>query len=213
MADQIHPTAGGHRMATCTQCQLRFPMGQLDSLPGCPHCGAALQMGEEYYSPEPADSPPSAREVVAVLDNVRSLMNVGVIFRTSDALGVKHLYLTGITPPGDHPKMARTALGSQETVGWSHHKHGPSLIGELKSDGWAIWAVEATPTAQQVAAITEPGQDIPHRIAMVVGHEVGGIDPDILAEADRHVMLPLRGIKRSVNVSTAFSMVAHQLTH
>lgn len=213
MAELQHPTAGGHRMATCTQCQLRFPMGQLDSLPGCPHCGGVLELGPEHFSPEPAHSPAPVREVVAVLDNVRSLMNVGVIFRTSDALGIKHLYLTGITPPGDHPKMARTALGSQETVGWSHHKHGPWLIDTLKAEGWAIWAVEATPSATQVAAITAPGEDVPERIAIVVGHEVGGIDPDILAAADRHVMLPLRGIKRSVNVSTAFSMVAHQLTH
>lgn len=153
-------------------------------------------------------------EVVAVVDNVRSVRNVGAMLRTADAMGVAHLHLGGITPPGDHDQIDKTALGAQHAVAWSSHPDTVAIVTALQGQGWQIWALEDGPRAQSLAAASADLHSFarPAGIAMVVGHEVAGVDPAILAMADRRIVIPMRGTKDSLNVATAFGIAAYALT-
>ncbi len=161
---------------------------------------------------EPHDQAAPTVEVVALLDNIRSARNVGAMLRTSDAMGIGHLHLAGFTSPGDHPGVAKTALGAQDTVAWSSHPDGAAHARRLQVDGWEVWALEEGAGGQSLTAACASLAGRSARIVVVVGHEVAGIDPAILAMADRRVAIPMRGTKRSLNVATAFGIAAYSVT-
>lgn len=214
------------------QCRLRFPMPtDHAAAAGCPRCqGPLADRGLAWQATAPpsgtAASTPSradvateagdgARpgvEVAALLDNVRSARNVGAMLRTADAMGVSHLHLAGITSPAHHPGVAKTALGAQHAVAWSSHLDGPAHALRLQTDGWEIWAMEEGAGGHSLAAACSSLDGRSARIVLVVGHEVAGIDPAILAVADRRVAIPMRGTKRSLNVATAFGIAAYTVT-
>lgn len=151
---------------------------------------------------------PAKRNVVAVLDNIRSIQNVGGIFRSADGAGITHLYLCGITAQPTHPKIPKVALGSEKSVAWSYHINALELVRDLQAQGLSIWALEGGERAQN---LTESVCD-EETIALVVGNEVTGVDLDILELADRVVALPMRGVKASLNVATAFGIAAYYLS-
>lgn len=144
--------------------------------------------------------------IVAVLDNVRSLYNVGSIFRTSDALGIKKLYLCGITGTPTHPRLAKTALAALEAVPWEHKESAVETVRALKKQGYTIVALERT---QQ----SEPIRPIAHRpLALVVGHEREGTEEEILQLSDTVMEIPMRGVGRSMNVAVAFGIASYLIT-
>lgn len=161
----------------------------------------------DVAAPDPVIPPPTARTswpIEALLDNIRSLFNVGSIFRSSDGAGLRHLHLCGITPTPDNPKLIKTALGAEQAVGWSYHTNSLDAIAQARAAGYAIWALEEHPQAESlftVAPIAQP-------LLLVVGSEVIGVDPAILAACDQIVAIPMQGIKRSLNVATAFGVAA-----
>lgn len=168
---------------------------------------AVLQHGSEFV-PDQHNTAPTAH-VVALLDNVRSLRNVGAIFRTSDASGIRHLYLCGITATPEHPKLAKTALGAEKVVAWTHYRNALDAIVVLKEKGYQIWVVEGGVSAESLFQI----KDRPTTpIAIIFGSETAGVDPAISAQADRIIAIPMRGIKQSLNVATAFGITAYALT-
>ncbi len=190
-------------------CQFRFP-AETDNVraKNCPVCGTrtTLTTTETVRTlPKLATSPPLP--LVGILDNVRSLLNVGTIFRSSDGVGVQHLYLCGITATPDNPKLAKSALGTEDTLAWSHHPNSLSVAQTLKSEGYQLWALEDGETAISAATIGRMQIDTP--IALIVGHERSGVDPALLTLCDQHIFLPMNGIKRSLNVATAFTTVAY----
>lgn len=208
------PGEASHEMRECTDpgCRLRFPAAvRHPAADRCPRCGATTAAGDPVPNlpPSSAGALPGPR-VAGLLDNVRSVLNVGAMFRTADAAGLEHLHLCGITAPGDHDGIDKTALGAQHAVPWTHHRHGPDAVDALAADGWAVWVLEAGPTAQSSIG-PHPDGSWPRRVVVVVGHEVSGIDPAILARADRVVGLPMHGTKRSLNVATAFGIVVYGL--
>ena len=150
--------------------------------------------------------------IVGVLDNIRSLYNVGSIFRTADAFNLKHLYLCGMTgSPGDEQvkqKIAKTALGANETVPWTHYLNTVEAIQKLKQQGLTILALEQTPTAISLFEY-QPEQST--SIALIVGHELYGIHQDVLDLADQHLMIPMLGQKESLNVAVAFGIATAHL--
>lgn len=174
--------------------------------------------------------------MVAILNNIRSLHNVGSIFRTADAAGVEKLYLCGITPaPVDsfgqiRPQLAKVSLGAEKTVPWDASSRSAQgtlkLIDRLKKEGYKIFAVEQSkksiPYYKLSGAWTRP-----HRLALIVGNEVRGLSPAILKKADKILEIPMRGAmvrqahhprheghgKESLNVSVAFGIVVFQLLH
>jgi 23S rRNA (guanosine2251-2'-O)-methyltransferase len=144
--------------------------------------------------------------VSVVLDNVRSLYNVGAFFRTADAVRLEKLHLCGIT--GRPPKRAitKTALGAEETVAWAHTWEAVPLLEEMRRRGYEIAAVE---TAVHAVDLFDWAPGFP--VCLVFGHEVEGIRPEVSSLADTHVRIPMLGSKHSLNVATAGGVVIYEL--
>ena len=144
--------------------------------------------------------------VAILLDNVRSLYNVGSFFRTADAAGIEKLYLCGIT--GTPPKRAisKTALGSEETVRWEHAWEPMPVLQALRARNYEIAAIE---TSVHAVDLFEWQPRFP--VCLLFGHEVEGIRPELSALADAHVRIPMLGGKHSLNVATAGGVVAYEL--
>lgn len=152
---------------------------------------------------------------IVVAHNVRSILNVGALFRTADALGFGAVYLCGYTPgPDTHPeKMAKTALGAQESVAW-HRWAGEleELTRELRAHGYAVVALE-----QHESAVDVHDAHIDAPFALVVGNEVMGLDVTSHTTShnifDEIVHIPMQGKKESLNVAIAFGIAGYQLLH
>ncbi len=144
--------------------------------------------------------------VTVLLDNVRSLYNVGAFFRTADAANLETLYLCGIT--GRPPKrgISKTALGAEETVPWEHRWDTVPLAAELRGRGYELAAVETTVGAVDLFDWTPR-----FPVCVLFGHEVDGLAPELSALCDTHVRIPMLGRKHSLNVATAGGIVIYEL--
>jgi tRNA G18 (ribose-2'-O)-methylase SpoU len=148
------------------------------------------------------------RRIVAILNDIRSLHNVGSMFRTADAAAVAHMYLCGYTSsPVDRfgrkrKEIAKTALGAEESIPWSVHPDLAPLLSELKKEGYQIVMLESG--SEKGSPYDEVVYD--KNVALVVGNEVEGIPKNILSQADVVVEIPLLGGKESLNVSVAFGI-------
>jgi tRNA G18 (ribose-2'-O)-methylase SpoU len=146
-----------------------------------------------------------------LLDNIRSVLNVGSMFRTADGAGIQHVHLCGITPTPDNRKLAKTALGAEDHVPWTHHNDGTAAAALLKDLGFQLWALEGGPGAEFLFdVVTEP---LEGPLVLVVGNEVSGIDPGILAHCHRILQIPMMGVKNSLNVAVAFGIAAYALQY
>lgn len=157
----------------------------------------------------PRAANPPGPEGAALLDNIRSSYNVGSMFRTADGAGLSCLHLAGTTPTPEHHGVAKTSLGAEFSVPWEYHRNGLEAAQQLKDAGYQLWALEV---GSQSVPLFEalPAPDNPP-ILLVVGNEVAGIDPGILAICDRFIWIPMQGFKRSLNVATAFGIAAYHL--
>lgn len=157
-------------------------------------------------------SPSAAREadphpVSVVVHNVRSIYNVGSIFRTSDAARIEHLYLTGYTGTPEHKQLHKTALGAQDVIPWSKHEAPYAVLDDLRSAGYTIGVLEITDAPTHPAAVDADA----FPLALIVGNEVDGIDDYIVERADVALELPQYGAKQSLNVSVAYGMAVSHL--
>lgn len=140
--------------------------------------------------------------IIIVLDNIRSLSNVGAFFRTADAFRIEALYLCGITACPPHREIHKTALGADETVKWRYFETTEAACQQLKADGYGIFAVE------QIEG-SVPLQDFvfePHT-AYILGNEVEGVGEEALPFCDGAIELPQEGTKHSLNVSVCAGIV------
>lgn len=158
---------------------------------------------------------PSGPEVEALLDNIRSTFNVGAMFRTADGAGIRRLHLCGITSRPDNPKVAsriaKTALGAEQTVPWQAHNNILDAAQDLKAGGMRLWALEGGPRAE---SLFSSAGDLPGApILLVVGNELSGVDPEVLDLCERVVAIPMQGYKRSLNVAIAFGVAAYFLRY
>lgn len=144
--------------------------------------------------------------VAVLLDNVRSMYNVGSFFRTADAAAAAALYLTGITAYPPKSGIRKTALGAEETVRWEHVREPEPLLDRLRAQGYQIAAVETTPHAVD---LFDWNPAFP--VCIVFGHEVDGIRPEVSAQCDVHIRIPMLGRKHSLNVATAGGVVLFEL--
>lgn len=151
-----------------------------------------------------------------ILHNIRSLHNVGSIFRTADAVGIDKIYLCGYTPtPEDEyglPRgpLTKTALGAEHTVAWEKRVSTTRLINELKREGKKIYAVEQSKQSTSFDKIHLSKLALA-KATLVMGNEVKGLPPSILKQADKILEIPMFGKKESLNVSVAFGIVAYGL--
>lgn len=142
--------------------------------------------------------------LVVVLDEVRSLHNIGSVFRTSDAFLVNGIYLCGITATPPHPEMHKTALGAEDTVDWIYRKHTLDAVKELHEQGYTVLAIE------QVEGSTMLGDlqlDQEKKYAIVMGNEVKGVQQEVVDACDGCIEIPQYGTKHSLNVSVTTGIV------
>ena len=144
-----------------------------------------------------------------LLDNIRSLNNVGSAFRTADAFLLHKIYLTGITGTPPNREINKTALGATETVDWEHAHDGVALVQQLKSEGWIIIAVEQ---ADQSINLLEFDPKTNKNYCFVFGNEVTGVAEELIALADAVLEIPQFGTKHSLNVSVAIGVVMWDYT-
>ena len=144
--------------------------------------------------------------VVVLLDNVRSMYNVGAFFRAADGVNLEKLCLCGITAHPPKKAISKTALGAEEVVAWEHDWDAVATAERLRSKGLQITAIETSPEANN---LFEWQPKFP--VCVAFGHEVDGLRPELLDIADAHVRIPMLGKKESLNVATAAGIVLYEL--
>lgn len=141
-----------------------------------------------------------------VLNSIRSLYNVGSLFRTADGIGIEKLWLCGITGYPPQSGIAKTALGAEENVPWDYRKDILSLLRELKGQGYQIVLLE------QIAESIPHDQFKPQSpVCLVVGNEINGISDELLTICDAAVEIDMSGIKNSLNVAVAFGIIGYHI--
>lgn len=161
---------------------------------------------EELLSRQEGSAQSAKLPFVAVLNNIRSLYNVGSIFRTADGAGMEKLYLCGITGIPPAAKISKTALGAEKSVAWEFSKDAISCVRKLKNEGYQIVLLEQT--AQSI-----PFQEFVPKAptALVIGNEISGVSDELLALSDAAVEIEMSGLKISLNVTVAFGVAAYHL--
>jgi len=144
---------------------------------------------------------------VVIIENIRSIHNVGAIFRTADGAGYDQIFCCGFSPDPSDPRIAKVALGAETHIPWKHAEDVLSVIKELKSGGFQIYVLENTPAAEPLFECEIDNADF----ALVFGHEVSGVSAEVLAAADRVFVIPMRGKKESLNVSVAAGIAMYEL--
>jgi len=139
-----------------------------------------------------------------ICDNIRSLENIGSIFRTADALGVDKIFLTGISGQPPQSKISKTALGAENWIPWEYQSQVWQVIDDLKKQGFFIAALEQT---KRSLAYNKFKPKFP--LALVVGNELKGVSSSALKRADRLIYLPMLGKKESLNVAVAFGVAGY----
>lgn len=158
------------------------------------------------------------REIILIAHNLRSCHNVGSLLRTAEGLGVKKVYLTGYTPYPQHEEdtrlphlaaklakqISKTALGAESMVPWQYNENVAAIIDQLKADGFLVAAIE-----QDQQAVRLPEYMPPDKIALLVGREVEGVEPEVLARCNKILEIPMFGKKESFNVVQAAAMALY----
>ncbi len=146
--------------------------------------------------------------VTVVLDNLRSLNNIGSVFRTADAFRVESIHLCGITAKPPHRDIQKTALGATEAVKWEYFPEAVLSVRQLKKEGYQIIVVEQTDGSSSLIDFV-PLPD--HKIAVIFGNEVRGVGQEVLDLADECIEIPQMGTKHSLNVSVSAGIVLWSL--
>ncbi|MCG8343583.1 MAG: RNA methyltransferase [Chlorobiales bacterium] len=164
--------------------------------------------GEEMSRPSVNDYARMEKHPVTVLlHNIRSMYNVGSIFRTGDAAGIEKVIITGYTATPPRKEIEKTALGAQESVEWEYFSHPKDILGKLKDEGVTICGLEITENSMPYTEIG--AENFP--ICLILGNEVEGIDRDVLGFCDYVLEIPQFGTKHSLNVSVAAGIALYEM--
>lgn len=144
--------------------------------------------------------------LTVVLDNVRSLNNIGSVFRTADAFRVEHIALCGITATPPHREIHKTALGAEDSIAWSHHDDTAACVRDLKDRGYTVYAVEIAHDSIKLGTQASSLRSC-SPMAIVLGNEIDGVQEEVMALCDGALEIPQEGTKHSLNVSCAAAIV------
>ena len=139
-----------------------------------------------------------------VLDNIRSLNNVGSVFRTSDAFRVDEILLCGITAQPPHVDIHKTALGAEDSVAWRHFDETIDAVNELKAEGYTVYSIEQ---AENSTSLSDLALDTDKKYAIVMGHEVHGVQQSVIDASNGCIEIPQYGTKHSLNIAVATGIV------
>ena len=143
-----------------------------------------------------------------VMDNIRSMHNVGSVFRTSDGFLIDGICLCGFTPQPPHRDIHKTALGSTETVDWVYYENTVNAVHDLKAKGFKVFAIEQTEGSISLEKFKQIHPEaIAHPMAFIFGNEVDGVDQNVIALCDGVIEIPQWGMKHSLNISVAAAIV------
>ena len=146
--------------------------------------------------------------LIVVLDDVRSMYNVGSVFRTADAFRVEAIYLCGITAQPPHPEIHKTALGAEDTVEWVHFADTLEAVQTLKQHGYYVFSIEQCEGSTKLQTLQlDTMQPQPKGFAIVMGNEVKGVKQEVVDSSNGCLEIPQYGTKHSLNVSTTAGMV------
>ena len=146
------------------------------------------------------------RRIVVIAHNIRSLWNIGSLFRSADAFQVEHIHLCGYTPTPPRKEIAKTALGADEWIPWSKHDSAIAVLDQRRQQGFLVAALELTPDSTPLMSF-----DAPDKICLIIGHEILGVPNEILKLCDSVLSIPMAGKKASLNVSVASGIALYQL--
>ncbi len=148
------------------------------------------------------------KPIVVVMDNIRSMHNVGSVFRTSDGFLIDGICLCGFTPQPPHRDIHKTALGATETVDWVYYENTPNAVNDLKHRGYKVYAIEQTEGSISLGKFKELNPDLAaFPMAFVFGNEVDGVDEEVISICDGVIEIPQWGMKHSLNISVAAAIV------
>jgi tRNA G18 (ribose-2'-O)-methylase SpoU len=142
-----------------------------------------------------------------VCDNIRSIYNIGSIFRTSDAALIEKLYLTGFTPYPPRPEIEKVALGSTKSVPWEYHKNPVELIMKLKTENISIGCLEITDESKSYYDLDE----LKFPVCLILGNELTGVSNELISMSDFSLEIPQYGFKHSINVSVAYGIAIFEI--
>lgn len=145
---------------------------------------------------------------VLILDNIRSGLNVGSLFRTADAFRLEKIYLLGITAQPPHKEILKTAIGATESVDWEHRDDGKELLKELKNQAYTIICVEQADKSVELSEFTP---DPRKKYAIILGNEIGGVSESLFLASDHVLEIPQFGTKHSLNVAVCGGIVLWQM--
>lgn len=177
----------------------------------CPRCRSDARLilqGFPRLAVKQESLPIGSFHIELMLDNIRSAWNVGSLIRSANGVGVACIHLCGVTPLPDHPAVVKTSLGAEKGTAWRYHADGVEACAGLLERGFHIWALEggnaSSPIYRQVKELESP-------LLLVVGNEISGIDPGIIALSEQVVHLPMYGEKSSLNVAVAAGIALYWL--
>lgn len=145
--------------------------------------------------------------IVLVLDNIRSMNNIGSVFRTADAFLLEGIYLCGVTATPPHREIQKTALGATESVNWKHFSTTLSAVEELKQNGFTVYAVEQVADSTLLNKLTITDK----KIALVFGNEVSGVDQSVINACNACIEIPQFGTKHSLNLAVSVGIVVWEI--
>jgi 23S rRNA (guanosine2251-2'-O)-methyltransferase len=194
-------------------CRLRIPTDlTVKVMKTCPKCSGTLLPSGETYQNESVRKELSVRPACRfelLLDNLRSTLNVGSIFRTADGAGVAHIYCCGTTPTPEHPKISKTSLGAQEFIPWSYHRNALEVLETKLNQKFIVFSLESTTKSENLfdAVIHQPSTPA----LLIIGNEISGIDPELVKRSHHVYSLPMMGKKTSLNVAVAAGIALYML--
>ena len=204
---------------SCSQIMTPRPLSvlkQIDRLQALAK-GNVAQIEKDNPPQTKIDSPTNRYTYSGLLEDIRSLWNVGSMFRTADGSGISHLYLCGITGCPPRSEIAKTSLGAEANITWDYHSGALSILPKLRQEQTFVLGLEYAQGLSYVKNSVPLGEAIAEHsiktpVCIVVGNEVNGLSAETLSVCDLICHLPMRGIKESLNVAVAFGVAAYLLT-
>jgi 23S rRNA (guanosine2251-2'-O)-methyltransferase len=197
------------RECTSQNCGFRYPDISIDPvIAQCPQCGEnaeivhLLDLTCNGYQPNRNDF--QAGNIICVLDNIRSVYNVGSLFRTMHGFGIQEAILAGITPTPFHKNFRKTSMGAEENIHWISVNNAFKQCQLLKDNGSILISLESSEAAKSIKLFDRPDES--KKIVFIVGNEITGIDPSLLKISDQILAIPIVGKNKSYNVTVAFGI-------
>jgi 23S rRNA (guanosine2251-2'-O)-methyltransferase len=198
------------------ECKFRFPdTNFLETKIPCPICNTStdlIQRIDLSIDERIKNSWQIPIEFASVLDNIRSVYNVGAIFRTALGFGLRKIYLCGITPTPNHKNFNKTSLGAERYVYWEKSLNCVEQCKVLQNDGYKIISIETSDNAISILNVNKKTITW-NKIAVVVGNEISGVDPQVIALSNLVISIPINGANKSFNVTTAFGIAVYHLAN